>query len=250
MRNARTHASRKPWSATTNLDGCEPCCMCLQRLTLLLLKGVQLHEPLGQLRPAQTWRSSYLIISTLACHACFSLPLRGTSRDADEHRPLQVRGRLVRYDLGPGQVRRAVEYLSGGVPRTLRTGRAGQSNEGVGGSQALHLPLRTSTSQWYTDVAVTKPSIEGLIHFQNSTVSGIWYALSCGSKQQQGPNPVTCEVNSGRWFTGVVHLRLGVQVEHLQVVPWGACRCCLESDNLLVQAHQCRVRADLAPGGV
>jgi hypothetical protein len=36
---------------TTNLDGRKPCCMRLQRLALLLLKGVKLHKSLCQLRP-------------------------------------------------------------------------------------------------------------------------------------------------------------------------------------------------------
>lgn len=43
---------------------------------------------------------------------------------------------------------------------------------------------------------------------------------------------------------------LGVQVEDLQVVPWGSSCCGLQGDDLLVQAHQRTVGADLPAGGV
>ncbi len=108
----------------------------------------------------------------------------GACVDADEHAPLQVSTGPVADDLGACQVGAAVKHLdeliasslhSGAVsdlrsspkplaPHTLRT-----LSRLAGCSHGTSLP--TSTSQWYTEVAVTRPNTQGETHFQNSTLT-------------------------------------------------------------------------------
>jgi hypothetical protein len=44
------------WRVSSHLDCGECCCVCLQRLALLLLNGEQLHQTARQLRPAGATR--------------------------------------------------------------------------------------------------------------------------------------------------------------------------------------------------
>mmetsp|Transcript_18521 Transcript_18521/g.52005 ORF Transcript_18521/g.52005 Transcript_18521/m.52005 type:complete len:243 (-) Transcript_18521:3-731(-) len=149
--------------------------MSLQGLALHLLKGVQLHEALGQLGP-----------------------LRGAGGDANEHAPLQVSRGAVADDLCACQVGRALKHLDRRcIWRALD-------------APVVHSACRHQAQHVRVDPL---PVLDGLRHLVR------------------------------------LQLGLGVQVKYLQIVA--SCAGCdsLESDDLLVDAHQCAVCANLAAGG-